>query len=126
MKRDKERGVTYESGIAMKNSIPPEVEKEDRKRKRENNVECPFPGCYEPKHKRRSSQKCTYHGVCKESLQASIESRLENVFPSYYGECLDFVSFCSNCCFICFFVFCFFVKALAFTVVYVYYVISDI
>ena len=86
MKRDMERGVTYESGIAMKNSIPPEVEKIDRKRKRESNVECSLMGCYEPGHKRRSSRKCTYHGISQKCLEASVDSRLKAIFPSHYGE----------------------------------------
>ena len=86
VKTDKKRGATYESGINLKYSTPPEVEAIDAQRKEELKVECNLKGCYVPGHTRRSSKACTYYKCPKEELENRIESNLRKCFPSYYGK----------------------------------------
>ena len=100
-KADEKRGLTYRSGMEMENTIPPAVEKIEAKRKEELNVECTILGCHTTKHKRRSSQKCTYHHCSKESLRSAILTRLRELYPSHFGKCLIFLFL---------FVFCFLLK----------------
>ena len=89
-KQDEKRGTTYRSGIEMENAIPPVVEQIEAKRKKDFNVECTILGCHESKHKRRSSQKCTYHDCSKDMLKASIVARLRELYPSHFGKCFIF------------------------------------
>ena len=86
MKADKKRGATYETGMGMKYSIPPEVEAIDTRTKEQNNVQCTLMGCYTAGHSRRSSKACTYYKCTGKDLQASIDAKLRQCYPSYYGE----------------------------------------
>ena len=100
-KKDEKRGSTYRSGIEMVNTIPPAVEQIEAKRKKDLNVECTILGRHEIKHKRRSSQKCTYHHCLRESLRPAIEARLRELYPLHCGKCLIFLFL---------FLFCFLLK----------------
>ena len=86
MKADKKRGATYETGMGMKYSTPPEVEAMDERKKKENNVQCTIMGCYKAGHSRRSSKACTYFNCPKKDLQGSIDATLKKCYPSYYGK----------------------------------------
>ena len=87
LKKDKKRGATYGSGIGIKNSVPPEVERIDYEKKKTSQCECSLLGCYNKGHKRRSSKKCFYFTCSsKEELNDKINSNLRRLYPSHYGE----------------------------------------
>ena len=90
-REDEKRGATYRTGMGIENNIPPAVEKLDEEEKKRLGVECKLKGCYEKGHRRRSSKKCTYHHCVKDKVQASVEARLREVYPTHYGEFRSFI-----------------------------------
>ena len=88
---DEKKGATYRTGMGIENNIPPVVEKLDEEEKKRLGVECTLPGCYAQDHRRRSSKKCTYHHCTKDNVQASVEARLREIFPTQYGEFRSFI-----------------------------------
>ena len=94
LRRDKERGATYETGMTINSSMPPDVERMDREKKETLEIKCKLAGCYkEQTHMRRSSKMCTYYKVPPDRLQSAIDAKLRELYPTFYSEYLVLMLF---------------------------------
>ena len=86
-KKESVRGATYGSGIALQSMVPSEVAKLETQKKKDENVQCVWFGCYAKNHKTNKSKNCRYNTCSsKEDIEREIDLAMRTSYPSFYGE----------------------------------------
>ena len=97
--RDKKRGLSYGSGMAITVLVPEGVCEKENEVKKLLDCNCELFGCYAGGHKTKKSKKCKYHTCNSNSeVEEAMDTFLRYKYPKFYhGEmvtCLWSLFFC--------------------------------